>query len=171
MTSLTGLFVVAIECQNRLTDMVIGVYLLKILLSLYLSLSAKSDMPDKDCWLKAIDVELKALEKNQTWTLTDLPTGCKPLGCKWVFKIKRDVLGNIGRYKARLVAQGFAQREGFDYCETYAPVARLETFRILISVTSSKNLFAEQMDVENASLQGNLSETIFMKLPEGCTGK
>jgi len=151
--------------------MVNGVYLLKILLSLYLSLSAKSDMPDKDCWLKAIDVELKALEKNQTWTLTDLPTDCKPLGCKWVFKIKRDVLGNIGRYKARLVAQGFAQREGFDYCETYAPVARLETFRILISVTSSKNLFAEQMDVENASLQGNLSETIFMKLPEGCTGK
>lgn len=122
---------------------------------------------DKDNWKKAIHEELDALEKNKTWTLTELPEGKNLLNSKWVFKLKKDKDDNIQTYKARLVAKGCSQKKGFDYEETYAPVARLETLRILLSLVVEENLCLVQLDVKNAFLQGELKEEIYMKIPEG----
>lgn len=111
---------------------------------------------DKEEWKSAIQKELNALKRNNTWTLTKLPEGNRAINNKWVFKIKRNKDGNIKTYKARLVIKGCSQKRGFDYEETYVPVARLETFRILISLVNEKNLFLNQLDVKNAFLQGEL---------------
>jgi len=86
--------------------------------------------------LKAMESEIKALEFNRTWEITDLPPNKTPIGCKWVYKIKRKVDGKIERYKARLVAKGYTQQEGIDYMETYSPVARLTTLRCILAVAS-----------------------------------
>lgn len=83
------------------------------------------DRDDKDEWMRAIQEEINALKENDTWEVVDLPPGKQPISCKWIFKIKRDEEGEIQRYKARLVIRGNEQRRGFDYKETYAPVARL----------------------------------------------
>ncbi|GKB82293.1 uncharacterized mitochondrial protein-like protein [Tanacetum coccineum] len=85
-------------------------------------------------WIEAMNKEIQALEQNKTWTLTTLPQGKIPIGSKWVYKIKLQADGNIERYKARLVAQGFNQKEGIDYKETFAPVAKMVTVRTLIAV-------------------------------------
>ncbi|VVA37666.1 PREDICTED: Retrovirus-related Pol poly from transposon, partial [Prunus dulcis] len=74
-------------------------------------------------WVQAIKEEMKALEKNQTWTLETIPRGKKTIGCRWVFTIKNNADGSIERYKARLVAKGYTQTYGIDYEETFAPVA------------------------------------------------
>lgn len=122
---------------------------------------------DRDNWNRAVQEEIRSLIENETWKLADLPPGRKAIDNKWVFKLKRDQRGNIDRYKARLVIKGCAQRKGYDYEETYAPVARLVTFRSLISVINQENLYACQMDVKNAFLHGQLKEEIYMKLPPG----
>ncbi|KYB24675.1 Retrovirus-related Pol polyprotein from transposon TNT 1-94-like Protein [Tribolium castaneum] len=118
-------------------------------------------------WEKAIAEELNALNRNGTWTLVEKPKNAKLIGNKWVFRLKRNQNGDIVRHKARLVAKGFMQREGFDYEETYAPVAKLTTVRTLISIVNQKNLHAQQMDVKSAFLHGKVKEDIFMSVPEG----
>jgi hypothetical protein len=118
-------------------------------------------------WVKAIDEELEALEKNETWEIVDLPRDRKALDCRWVFAVKRDKEGEIERYKARLVAKGCAQKWGLDYNETYAPVASFTTLRVLLAIINHDKLIAHQLDVKNAFLQGELKETIYMKAPEG----
>ncbi|RVX11576.1 Copia protein [Vitis vinifera] len=85
-------------------------------------------------WKKAVQDEIDALEKNGTWTITDLPVGKRPVGCKWIFTIKYKADGSVERFKARLVARGFTQSYGIDYQETFAPVAKLNTIRILLSL-------------------------------------
>nr|GEU64867.1 zinc finger, CCHC-type [Tanacetum cinerariifolium] len=95
---------------------------------------------------------------NNTWVLADLPPGCKPLSCKWIFKRKLKVDGAIEKFKARLVIQGFKQKSGIDYFNTYAPVARISTIRLLIAMTSIHNLIIHQMDVKTAFLNSNLDE-------------
>lgn len=85
-------------------------------------------------WVQAMNEEMEALNKNATWTLVPLPKGKKPVGCKWVFSIKYKADGSIERYKARLVAKGFTQTYGVDYQETFSPVAKLSTVRVLLSL-------------------------------------
>lgn len=118
-------------------------------------------------WKEAVDAEYNALIKNNTWTECELPKGRHAISCKWVFKLKRNAHGEVDKYKARLVARGFTQREGFDYEETYSPVAKLTTLRIMLSVANHFDLHVQQMDVKSAFLNGNLREEIYMHRPEG----
>ena len=118
-------------------------------------------------WKKATDSEFNSLIENDTWGLVTLPEGKNIVGSKWVFKVKRDENGYIQRYKARLVAQGFAQTEGVDYNEVFSPVVRNTTVRSLLAISNAKNWEVHQMDVKTAFLQGNLEEEIYMRQPDG----
>ena len=123
--------------------------------------------PNSDEWCKAIQNELAVLERNNTWEVVDKPADRKIIGSKWVFKIKRDAMGNIEKYKARLVAKGFSQVEGLDYDELFAPVVRFDSLRLLIALSAHKGWVPAQMDVTAAFLYPNLTDEIFMHLPEG----
>ena len=118
-------------------------------------------------WKIAVDDEYNSLLKNETWTLCDLPLDRKAIECKWVLKVKRKFDGSIDKYKGRLCAKGYLQKKGFDYNETYAPVAKLTTFRVLMAVACHENLHVHQMDVKCAFLNGMLDEEIYMVQPEG----
>ncbi|GKD68224.1 zinc finger, CCHC-type containing protein, partial [Tanacetum coccineum] len=118
-------------------------------------------------WKEVIDDEMDSIMGNNTWVLADPPPGCRPLGCKWIFKRKLKVDGTIEKFKARLVIQGFKQKSGIDYFDTYAPVARISTIRLLIAVASIHNLIIYQMDVKTAFLNGDLEEEVYMNQPQG----
>uniref|UniRef100_A0A6N2KJR5 Reverse transcriptase Ty1/copia-type domain-containing protein n=1 Tax=Salix viminalis TaxID=40686 RepID=A0A6N2KJR5_SALVM len=122
-------------------------------------------------WTVAINEELEALQKNNTWELCPLPEGKKTVGCKWVFTVKLKADGSIDRYKARLVAKGYTQRYGIDYQETFAPVAKINTIRILIALAVNRDWVLQQFDVKNAFLNGDLEEEVYMDLPPGAKGK
>ncbi|KAK1607120.1 hypothetical protein QYE76_030793 [Lolium multiflorum] len=112
--------------------------------------------------------ELNNFKRNKVWTLVEKPKECRNvIGTKWIFKNKQDEFGNIVRNKARLVAQGFSQVEGIDFGETYAPVARLESIRILLAYASHHNFKLQQMDVKSAFLNGPLHEEVYVKQPLG----
>ena len=122
-------------------------------------------------WKEAADQEYRSLIDSGTWDLVDLPANKNLVGCKWVFKVKCNANGNIDRYKARLVAQGYSQRHGVDYDEVFAPVARYTTIRTLLAIANQYNLEIHQMDVKSAFLHGSLDNEIFMKQPEGYVDK
>nr|GFA21975.1 zinc finger, CCHC-type [Tanacetum cinerariifolium] len=122
---------------------------------------------DDAFWKEAIDDEIGSIMKNNTWVLSDLPPSCKHLGCKWIFKKKMKVDGTIDKFKARLVIQGFRQKEGIDYFDTYAPVARITTNRLLLALVAIQNLVIHQMDVKTTFLNGDLDKEVYMKQPEG----
>ncbi|BBG92450.1 transposable element gene [Prunus dulcis] len=107
------------------------------------------------------------MEKNKVWELVQLPQGCRPIGCKWIFKTKKDSKGLIDRYKARLVAKGFTQQAGVDYNETFSPVSTKDSFRVMMALVAHFNLYLHQMDVKTAFLNGDLYEEIYMQQPEG----
>jgi hypothetical protein len=119
-------------------------------------------------WGLAIEEELTALEKNNTWnTVTTPPADKKPIGNKWVFKRKLNP-DNSTRYKARLVAKGYEQRYGIDFRETFAPVVNPRIVRVLLALAAALDLHIHQMDVKTAFLNGELEEEVYMELPEGC---
>ncbi|KAK1408324.1 hypothetical protein QVD17_39996 [Tagetes erecta] len=128
--------------------------------------STKEALQDVN-WVTAMNKEMEALNRNNTWELVDLPPDRKPIGCKWVFKIKHDPSGEISRYKARLVAKGYSQREGIDFDETFSPVVKMVTIRVVFSLAVQHNWPLYQLDVDNAFLYGDLNEEVYMKPPEG----
>nr|GEV60494.1 hypothetical protein [Tanacetum cinerariifolium] len=120
-------------------------------------------------WVKAMEAELAALERNETWTVTELPPGHKPITFKWVYKIEYKPTNVVDRLKARLVVKGFNQKEGLDYTPTFYPVAKLATVRVLIALATAKQWPLRQLDINNAFLHGNINEEIYMVPPEGYT--
>lgn len=122
----------------------------------------------------SMKAEMNSLESTGTWSVCELPVGKHPVGCKWIHTYKYHADGTVERPKSRLVAKGYTQLEGLDYIDTFSPVAKLGTFRLLLSLASAKNLFTLQLDISNAFLNGDLDEEIYMVIPQGyqeLTGK
>uniref|UniRef100_A0A2N9ICE2 Integrase catalytic domain-containing protein n=1 Tax=Fagus sylvatica TaxID=28930 RepID=A0A2N9ICE2_FAGSY len=126
----------------------------------------KEAVQDKK-WRNAMNEEIKAIKKNDTWELTTLPHGKKAIGVKWVYKMKKNAKGEVERYKARLVVKGYSQQQGIDCDEVFAPVARLETIRLLIALAAQNKWSIFQMDVKSAFLNGYLEEEVFVEQPIG----
>ena len=103
-------------------------------------------------WKEVVNSEIESILSNHTWKLTDLPPGNKPLGSKWIFKRKMKPDGTIDKYKARLVIKGYRQTEGMDYFDTYSPVSRITSIRMLIALAAVHDLKIHQMDVKTAFL-------------------
>uniref|UniRef100_A0A8R7UZY5 Reverse transcriptase Ty1/copia-type domain-containing protein n=1 Tax=Triticum urartu TaxID=4572 RepID=A0A8R7UZY5_TRIUA len=121
----------------------------------------------KACWQQAMKEELESIESNQTWQLVKLPRGQTEIGLKWVFKLKKDTEGNVVKHKARLVAKGYVQRQGIDFDEVFAPVARIETVRLLIALAAHMDWEIHHMDVKSAFLNGELKEEVYVSQPPG----
>ncbi|KAG7545539.1 Reverse transcriptase RNA-dependent DNA polymerase [Arabidopsis suecica] len=120
-------------------------------------------------WTAAMDVELDSMEVNKTWSVVSLPPGKNVVGCKWVFTIKYNADGTIERYKARLVAKGFTQQEGVDYFDTFSPVAKLASVKLILGLAARQGWSLNQMDITSAFLHSELEEEIYMSLPQGYT--
>jgi hypothetical protein len=121
----------------------------------------------KSEWIEAMQEELRMIEKNDTWVLMDKPLHKKAIGVKWVYRTKQNADGSINKYKARLVVKGYAQVFSVDFSETFAPVARLDTIRLLLAVAAQKNWKVYQLDVKSAFLNGYLQEEIYIEQPRG----
>ena len=122
-------------------------------------------------WKEAMDEEFRALMKNKTWSLVSLPTNRTSVGCRWVFKLKRNPDGSVSRYKARLVAKGYSQVRGFDFSETFNPIVKPTTSRVVLAIAVSQSWSIRQLDVNNAFLNGELQEEVYMDQPPGFDGK
>ncbi|GLU00272.1 hypothetical protein SLE2022_176510 [Rubroshorea leprosula] len=118
-------------------------------------------------WQKAMAEEIGSIERNQTWELTDLPEGHKTIGVKWIYKTKLKENGAVDKFKARLVAKGYKQEFGIDYQEVFAPVARMDTIRLVIALAAQNSWPIYQLDVKSAFLHGNLQEQVFVDQPPG----
>ncbi|PNX88393.1 retrovirus-related Pol polyprotein from transposon TNT 1-94, partial [Trifolium pratense] len=126
-----------------------------------------NDAAKHEVWKKAMDTEIEAIESNDTWELTHLPTGAKKIGVKWVYKTKYNEEGKIEKHKARLVAKGYSQQHGIDYNEVFAPVARWDTIRTILAIAATNNWYVFQLDVKSAFLHGELDETVYVEQPLG----
>ncbi|CAG4955863.1 unnamed protein product [Colias eurytheme] len=129
-----------------------------------ISLSDAINGPDSVQWQQAIKEELKSFSDREAWELVERPVNKTIVKCKWVFKIKYDCENKV-RYRARLVAKGFTQKEGMDYKETFSPVLRYSTLRLLLALSVEKNLDLIHLDVPTAFLNGSLDECIYMEIP------
>ncbi|XP_038702598.1 uncharacterized protein LOC119999153 [Tripterygium wilfordii] len=118
-------------------------------------------------WAEAMEEELKQIEKNETWQLVDLRADKEAIGVKWVYKTKLNPDNTVQKYKARLVAKGYSQQFGKDYTETFAPVACMETVRLIIALAAQKKWKLHHLDVKSAFLNGFLEEEVFVQQPPG----
>jgi hypothetical protein len=118
-------------------------------------------------WCAAMQSEMDTVETNRTWELADLPHGHRTITLKWVFKLKRDETGAIVKHKARLVARGFLQQEGIDLDDAFAPVARMESVRLLLALSAQEGWHVHHMDVKSAFLNGDLKEEVYVYQPPG----
>ena len=118
-------------------------------------------------WRKAMNDEIDAIERNDTWELCDLPRGQKTIGVKWVFKTKLNENGEVDKYKARLVAKGYKQQYGTDYTEMLSPVARHDTIRLVVALAAQQSWQIFQLDVKSAFLHGYLEEQVYVDQPPG----
>eukprot|EP00253_Pinus_taeda_P023541 PITA_23541 len=118
-------------------------------------------------WEAAMDEEYNSLIKNQTWDLVPLPSNRKLVRCKWVYRTKKASNGQVSRYKARLVAKDFQQVHGVDYDETFAPVAKMDSIWLALSIAAARGWEVHHMDVKNAFLHGDFEEEIYMEQPPG----
>ena len=128
---------------------------------------AINDSIEKERWKSAMQAEMDSLAQNDVWDLVELPSRKKEVGSKWVFKKKVGADGKVKHFKARLVAQGFTQKYGDDYNETFCPVVRLGSLRTMLALAMQHDLELHQVDVTTAFLNGTLEEEVFMKQPEG----
>ena len=124
-----------------------------------------------DEWMKVMNDEMESMRTNQVWDLVDLSSGHKAIVNKWALKIKRKANGSIERYKARLVAKGYTQKKGVDYEETFSPVVRFASVRLILAIVANLNLELYQMDIKTTFLNGELDEEIYMDQPIGFVTK
>ena len=115
-----------------------------------------------DDWLNVMHDELASMAHNDVWDLVDLPLGCKPLGCKWVFKTKCSPDGKVERYKAKLVAKGYSQRDDIDYKETFSLIPTKDVFCVVMALVAHFDLELHQMDVKITFLNGDLFEEVYI---------
>jgi hypothetical protein len=128
--------------------------------------------PDADLWYQAAVKEMEAHIENGTWELVKLPPGRKAIGSRWVFKVKRNADGSVERYKARVVAQGFSQRPGVDFDETFAPTTKWAALRIIFALAALEDWELESVDISNTYLNGELKDVeVYMRQPEGFAEK
>lgn len=128
------------------------------------SYTAASKVPQ---WQKAVLDEFLALQSQNTWTLVPPTNSMNIVGCKWVFRTKFNPDGSVARYKARLVAKGYNQLEGVDFDETFSPVVKKTTIRVILTLAAHHDWDLHQLDVKNAFLHGNLKEDVYMLQPSG----
>jgi hypothetical protein len=121
----------------------------------------------EDKWIAAMDEEIQSIEKNETWDLVEVPKGKDVTGVKWVYKTKYNVDGKVAKHKARLVAKGFTQKLGIDFNETFAPMARLDTIRMVLSIAAQNKWKVYQMDIRSTFLNGILEEEVYVNQPPG----
>lgn len=140
----------------------------------FLNIITKTPLPQnfkeakKDkVWCDSMNLEIDAFEQTKTWTITELPPGKEALGCRWIHTIKYHADGTEERKKSRLVAKGYTQQEGIDFLDTFSPVAKMATVKILLSFAPKLKWNSTQLDISNALLSGDLDEEIYMKLPPG----
>jgi hypothetical protein len=128
--------------------------------------------PDADLWYQAAVKEMGAYIENGTWELVKLLPGCKAIGSRWVFKVKRNADGSVERYKARVVAKGFSQRPGVDFDETFTPTTKWAALRIIFALNALEDWELESIDISNAYLNGKLKDVeVYMRQPEGFAEK
>lgn len=123
--------------------------------------------PDREWWAAAMQEELQSFQENSAWEVVDTPKSATVVKCKWVFKRKIESENNRVRYRTRLVAKGFAQKEGVDFNETLSPVVRHTTLRLLFALSVKLDMFIFHLDVTTAFLNGDLKENVSMTIPEG----
>jgi hypothetical protein len=121
----------------------------------------------KHYWQESMESECKSMEDNKVWRLVTLPSGKKTIKARWVYKVKPTQTGQVDRFRSRLVAKGYAQRLGIDFNETFAPVSRLETFKLLMAKANFDADLMVQFDVSTAFLIGELKEEVYLELPKG----
>ena len=118
-------------------------------------------------WKEAIKSEVDALIENKTWTEMILPDGKKIINTRWVFKLKKDSHNVPVRFKARLVAKGYSQEKGINYTETFAPVIKHQSLRLLLAIVANESLLVHHIDISTAFLYGELDDEVYIEIPEG----